>query len=135
MTRQQELILQDKIDQAIYLNRKTLQRIKDLYILKSECKSLTYVICFCGKEYPTLELLLNEIRKMNVRYTLNLSQPFKPKWNTFVYYITLTKTIDYGDNLEDTFLRSLFSVRKEAHTKTRIPKIEIPKGWQYQKRN
>lgn len=115
MTKDAFLKLRAGIDRCIYDRLQVLRRIKDLFLLKNSCRTLSYIIIFNGKAYDSYKDLLQDLKQVDLRYSYTLSQPFTPKWNTFIYYVGILNIFDYGNRIENSYIRTLFALRKKAY--------------------
>lgn len=115
MTKDSFIKLRAGIDRCIYHRLTVLRRIKDLFYLKNTCSTLTYNIWFNGKSYSTYQDLRDDLKNVDLRCSYTLSQPFTDKWNTFNYYVGIYYLYDYGNRIKDSYIRTLFTLRKKAY--------------------
>lgn len=115
-----------KVEKNYYHNQYALKRIKEIYCLKRRFTTVKYSVVVNNRICYTWRDCKRELSQIPPEYIINISLPFVNRDNDYIYYVSLTKTINlHGNNSQHSLAWTLFRFIQASQAKTKCRKEQI----------
>lgn len=115
-----------KVEKNFYHNQDAIKRLKEIYCQKRSFTTVKYSVVVNNRMCYTWRDCKRELQSIPPEYRINISLPFLNRADDYIYYVSLTKTVNFnGDTAKHSLAWTLFRFIQASQSKTERTKEQI----------